>query len=302
VNVHASSVNFTDYAACSGLLPIATGRIPLVDGAGIVSKVGPGVEDVAVGDSVVAVFYPNWTDGAPTEANRVNTAGIDIDGYGCEQVVMPAAAFTRAPEGWTHAEAATLTCAGVTAWRALVTKGKVSAGEWVLVQGTGGVATYALLIAKAMGARVVATSSSEEKLERLSALGADEVINYREEPKWGSHARETTGGVDHVVDVGGEQTLAQSLEAVRIGGSIYTVGILGGLVFPLSIRDMMQRDIRLLGGSVGSRADQLAMVEGMERHNVRPALDRSFDLADLADAFHHQRAQKQVGKIVITIR
>ena len=301
VRIEASSLNFGDHAFCTGVLPLELGRVPLWDGAGVVQEVGSQVEEYKVGDRVVATFYPNWIDGEPADDSRACIAGVDIDGFACEQVVRSAAAFTHAPKGWTSAEAATLTCAGVTAWRPLVSRGGLRAGEWVLVQGTGGVSMYALMIAKALGANVVATSSSETKLERLKEMGADILINYREEPEWGVRARELTGGVDHVVDIGGEPTLGQSLEAIRNGGAIYTVGLIGGWVYPLPLRTMSNKEARMIGGSVGSRTDQLALIAAIERHGLKPVLDKSFDLSELADAFRYQEAQKQIGKITISI-
>src|SRR5581483_7213044 len=183
VRLHASSLNFHDYAVAQGFLPSADGRILMADGAGVVEAVGAEVTEFAVGDHVVSCFFPTWLDGAPPVADFSRTPGDGLDGYAREAVVTPATWFTRAPKGFTHAEAATLTTAGLTAWRALVVEGGLKAGDTVLVLGTGGVSIFALQIAKLMGATVIATSSSDRKLERVKALGADYTINYKSEPE-----------------------------------------------------------------------------------------------------------------------
>src|SRR5690606_1980830 len=184
------------------------GRIPLADGAGVVEAVGEGVDEFAAGDAVVSCFFPLWQDGPAVDGDFRRVPGAGLDGYAREAVVRPATWCTRAPAGRAHAEAATITTAGVTAWRALVVEGGLRAGDVVLALGTGGVSVYALQLARAMGATVVVTSSSDEKLERVRQLGADHVINYRETPEWGRAVRELTGGrgADHVIEVGGPGT------------------------------------------------------------------------------------------------
>ena len=222
VRVHASSLNYHDYGVVTGRMPAADGRIPMSDGAGVVEAVGDGVTEFAEGDPVVSCFFPTWQDGPATIGDFKSTPGDGIDGYACEAVVRPASWFTSAPRGYGHAEAATLTTAGLTAWRALVVDGGLKAGDVVLVLGTGGVSIFALQYSKMMGATVVATSSSDEKLERARALGADHTINYRQHEDWGSRARDWTGGrgVDHVVEVGGPATLTQSIAAVRVSDRV----------------------------------------------------------------------------------
>ena len=209
VRIHATSLNYHDYAVVVGGIKTPEGRIPMSDGAGVVEAVGEGVEEFAVGDQVVSTFFPDWLDGEIGDRGFTRVPGDGIDGYARERVTAEATAFTRVPTGYSHAEAATLTCAGVTAWRALVPNGNLKAGETVLVQGTGGVSIFALQFAKAMGASVIATSSSDEKLERLKSLGADHLINYKSEPNWGAAVRKLTGGrgVDHVVEIGGAGTM-----------------------------------------------------------------------------------------------
>jgi NADPH:quinone reductase-like Zn-dependent oxidoreductase len=220
VALHGSSLNFHDLGVATGQMPTQDGRIPLADGAGIVEAVGEGVTEFQVGDTVVSCFFPDWQDGTPTVGDFSRTPGDGLDGFAREHAVLPASAFTHAPRGYDAVEAATITTAGLTAWRALIVDGKLKAGDTVLLLGTGGVSIWALQIAKLMGATVAITSSSDEKLERARALGADYVVNYREQAEWGRAVRDWTGGrgVDHVVEVGGPGTLAQSIEAVRVGG------------------------------------------------------------------------------------
>lgn len=254
VRLHASSLNFHDYAVARGFLPTANGRIPMADGAGVVKAVGRDVTDFAVGDHVVSCFFPTWLDGVPPVADFSLTPGDGVDGYAREVVVTPATGFTKAPRGFSHAEAATLTTAGLTAWRALVVEGGLKAGDSVLTLGTGGVSIFALQIAKLMGATVIATSSSDAKLERVKALGADHTINYKSDPEWGATVRRLTGGVgvDHVVETGGPGTLGQSIEAVRIGGRIGLIGTLTRQSGDLPLRVLMVKNARLQGILVGS--------------------------------------------------
>lgn len=231
VRIHASSLNAHDLAVVQGRMNAPSGRVPMADGAGIVEAIGPGVVGFAAGDRVVSTFFPSWLDGEPPIADFSTTPGDGVDGFACEVVVRPAIGFTHAPEGYSHAQAATLSTAALTAWRALVVNGQLKAGDSVLVLGTGGVSIFGLQFAKAMGATVIATSSSDEKLERCRSLGADHAINYRSEPDWGMKVRELTGGrgVDHILEVGGPGTLAQSIRAGRIGGHISLIGVLTGI-------------------------------------------------------------------------
>jgi NADPH:quinone reductase-like Zn-dependent oxidoreductase len=302
VRMHASSLNYHDYFVATGRIKTADGRIPLSDGAGEVLAAGEGV-DMEVGAAVVSVFHPNWSDGLPLEGYASGVPGDGEDGYAREYVLAPAAAFTRAPAGYTHAEAATLTCAGLTAWRALVVEGGLKAGDSVLVQGTGGVSIFALQFARAMGATVIATSSSDEKLARLKTLGADHVINYRTTENWGEAALALTGGrgVDHVVEIGGAGTLPQSISAVRIGGHISLIGVLAGLQGPLPTVLLMARQVRLIGINVGTQRQQRDMIAAVERIGLRPVIDRHFPLDALADAYRYQESARHFGKIVIDI-
>jgi len=227
--------------------------------------------------------------------------GDGIDGYAREYVTVPAQFFTRAPHGWSHAEAATLTTAGLTAWRALVVEGRLKAGDTVLVLGTGGVSIFALQIARAMGAVVIATSSSDEKLERLREMGAAHGINYRTTPDWGRAVLDFTGGrgVDHVVEVGGPGTLPQSITAVRIGGHISLIGVLTGRGGEVPTAALMAKQARLQGIIVGNRRQQVEMVCGMEATSIRPVIDSLFALEDIGNAFRHEQSGRHFGKICL---
>lgn len=303
VRIHASSLNFHDYLVAIGGLPAAAGRIPLSDGAGVVEAVGPGVDEFKVGDHVVSCFFPTWQHGEPPVAGFATTPGDGVDGYAREFAVRPATWFTHAPRGYTHAQAATLTTAGLTAWRGLVVNGGLKAGDTVLTMGTGGVSIFALQIAKMMGATVISTSSSNDKLERLKALGADHTINYKETPEWGARVQELTNGrgVDHVIEVGGPATLAQSITAARIGGHISLIGVLTGIEGNAPILTLLAKQIRLHAFVVGSRSHQQEMVRSLSANKMRPVIDRSFPLASLADAFRHEESGKHFGKICIEI-
>lgn len=303
VKLAASSLNFHDYAVVKGLIPAAAGRIPMSDGAGTVEAVGAGVTQFQPGDLVVSIFFPDWLDGTPPATAFTRVPGDGIDGYAREVVVTPEHWFTRVPKGYSAAEAATLTCAGLTAWRALFVDGDTRPGSTVLVQGTGGVSIFALQFAKAAGARVIATSSADAKLDRLKALGADELINYKENPAWGMKVLELTGGtgVDTVVEIGGAGTLDQSMFATRVGGHVALIGVLAGFAGPVQTALLMAKNLRVQGLTVGSRAQQLEMIAGIDANGIKPIISDHFALADLADAFRHQEANKHFGKIVVDI-
>jgi NADPH:quinone reductase-like Zn-dependent oxidoreductase len=303
VRIHAASLNFRDNLVATGVLPAVDGLIPLSDGAGEVVEVGSGVTEFKVGDSVVSTFHPAWLDGHMERSQLVNSPGGPADGFACDSVTRLAAHFTQAPQGLTHAESATLTCAGVTAWRALVTDGQVKPGARVLVQGTGGVSLFALQFAKAAGATVIATSSSAEKLVRLKALGADHVLNHRESARWGEAVLALTGGVgvDHVIEVGGPNTMAQSLTAARTGAHVAIIGAVGGFdidTMPFAI--VQAKRLRLQGVTVGSRRDQINMVRAIEANGIRPVIDRTFPLEQLAEAFRQLQTGRHFGKICIS--
>lgn len=301
VRVRASSLNYHDYLVVSVDSRAADGRIPMADGAGVVEAVGEGVEEFVEGDAVVSCFFPLWQDGPPVDGDFQRVPGDGVDGYAREVVVRPATWFTRAPAGWSHAEAATITTAGLTAWRALVVEGRLKAGDAVLALGTGGVSVYALQLAVRMGATVIVTSSSSEKLERARSLGARHTINYREDPTWGRTVLELTGGrgADHVIEVGGAGTLPQSIQSVRIGGHISLIGGLTGRSGEVPTSLLMAKQARLQGLIVGSRREQQEFVRALETTGLRPVIDRSYGLAQTADAFRYQESGRHFGKICL---
>ncbi len=303
VRIHASSLNFHDYIVVSGATALDEVRIPMSDGAGEVIAVGEGVNEFAVGDHVVSTFFPDWIDGAPQAPGFSRTPGDGIDGYAREQATMPATAFTHAPRGFSHAESATLTTAGLTAWRALMEDGALKPGETVLVQGTGGVSVFALQFAKLAGARVIATSSSDEKLVRMKAMGADELINYRNNPDWGMMVRELTGGrgVDHVIEVGGPATLHQSMLASRVGAHIAMIGVLSGVDSQLPLGLALARQLRFQALLVGTRRQQQDMIRAIEANDLHPVIDRHFPLEQIVAAFRYQESGQHLGKIVLDI-
>ncbi len=303
VRIHASSLNFHDLGVVTGRLPSADGRIPMSDGAGVVEAIGEGVSEFAVGDAVVSTFFPTWLDGGPTLSDFKTVPGDGVDGYARECVVHPAHWFTHAPRGYSHEEAATLTTAGLTAWRALVVDRQLKAGDTVLVLGTGGVSIFALQFAKRMGATVIATSSSDEKLERVRTLGADHTINYRRDTDWAAKVLEYTNGrgVDQVIEVGGADTLTQSIRACRTGGHIALIGVLAGIVGQVPTVELMLRHQTLQGLIVGSRSQQRDMVRAIEATGIKPVIDRTFALEDIAEAFAHQAAGKHFGKLCLSI-
>ncbi len=303
VRMCANSLNYHDYAVVTGRIPTVDGRIPMADGAGVVEAVGEGVSEFSVGDHVVSCFFPSWENGAPKIADFSTTPGDGVDGYAREKVIRPTNWFTHAPKGYSHSQSATLTTAGLTAWRALVVNGNLKPGDSVLVLGTGGVSIFALQLAKAMGASVIATSSSDEKLESLRRLGADHVINYKKVENWGQAVLHLTEGrgVDHVIEVGGPGTLPQSITACRIGGHIALIGVLTGMVGPVPTAALMAKQQRLQGLIVGSRDDQKDMIRAIDSMGLQPLIDKTFELENIAAAFRYEESGAHIGKICLTI-
>jgi NADPH:quinone reductase-like Zn-dependent oxidoreductase len=304
VRIRAASLNFRDNLVATGFFPVMPGLIPLSDGAGEVVEVGEGVTEFKPGDAVVSTFHPAWLDGHIERAQLCNSPGGPAHGYACEWATRPVTHFTHAPPGLTPAQSATLTCAGVTAWRALISDGQVKPGATVLVLGTGGVSLFALQFARAAGATVIATSSSAEKLARLRNLGADHVINHGEVDKWGQSVLDLTHGlgVDHIIEVGGPNTLPQSLIAARTGAHVAIIGAVAGFkVDQMPFAIVQAKRLRLQGVTVGSRRDQLDMVRAIAAHDIQPVIDRSFPLAQLADAFRYLQTGQHFGKICVEI-
>lgn len=303
MRVRASSLNYHDLAVVMGMIPSEAGRILLSDGAGEVDAVGDGVTRWHKGDRVMSLFFPNWQSGRPELSSLMGVPGDHVDGFAAEFVCVPESALTRMPDGLDFAQAATLPCAALTAWRALFVERTTKPGDIILTQGSGGVSTFALQMAKAAGATVIATSSTEAKLDRLREMGADHLINYRETPKWGDAAREMTQGrgVDAVIEIGGPGTLSQSITACRIGGDIALIGVLTGISGEVPTARLFQSNITLSGITVGSAEHQTDMVRGLAANGLQPQISDHFKLDDLAAAFAHQAGGRHFGKVVIDI-
>ena len=302
VAMRAASLNYRDLATVRG--QAARFRLPLIpfsDGAGEVVAVGDGVSRVKVGDRVCPMFFQSWLEGPVSAEQRSRPLGGPLPGVLQERMVLDAEGVSRFPEHLSWREAATLPCAGLTAWRAIAVAAPVGPGDTVLVQGTGGVSIFALQFAKARGAGVIVTSSSDAKLERARALGADHLINYRQEPEWGAKAVELTGGrgVDVVVEVGGEGTVNQSLTAARVGGAVVIIGILGGVAAPVSIPTVFSKNLRVLGISVGSREMFEAMCAEVAAGGIAPVVDRVFAFEEVPAALRLMEAGGHFGKIVV---
>jgi NADPH:quinone reductase-like Zn-dependent oxidoreductase len=303
VKVHAVSLNYRDLLMVRGHYNprMALPRIPCSDGAGEVVAVGEGVTSVKPGDRVAGIFMQRWLDGPPSAETTPGALGGDIDGMLAEYVVLPQTGVVPIPQHLSYAEAATLPCAGVTAWNALTNLAPVKAGDVVVIQGTGGVSVFALQLAKLMGAVVLGTSSSDQKLERAKKLGLDAGVNYRQTPKWGKWVLSETGnrGADLVVEVGGAGTLGESLSAVRIGGTVAQIGILTQGDQPLPIPLMLHCQIRLQGIFVGSRANFEAMNRAVTASRLVPVVDVTFAFGEAREALSRMETGSHFGKIVI---
>jgi NADPH:quinone reductase-like Zn-dependent oxidoreductase len=304
LKIRAASLNYRDLMVVKGQynpkMPLP--RVPVSDAVGEVVEMGPGVTRVKTGERVAGIFMQKWLAGELTEAKSRSSLGGAIDGLLAEYAVLHEEGVVPVPEHLTDEEASTLPCAAVTAWNGLVVEGRVKAGDSVLLQGTGGVSLFASQFARLAGARTIITSSSDQKLQRARALGANDTINYKQTPEWGDRVRELTGGrgVDHVIEVGGAGTLGQSLRAVRTGGYIALIGVLAGIgqVNPLPI---LMKNVRVQGIFVGSRE----MFEGMNRaialHQLRPVVDRVFPFDQAVEALRYMENGAHFGKIVIRL-
>jgi NADPH:quinone reductase-like Zn-dependent oxidoreductase len=302
LKMRAWSLNFRDLMLVKGLYnpKLRLPFIPLSDGVGEIVAAGEGVTRVKAGDRVAGIFMQKWIEGEPSEAKGKSALGGAIPGLLAEYVVLDQEGVVQVPAHLTDEEAATLPCAAVTAWHALVAAGGVQAGDTVLTQGTGGVSLFAVQFARLLGARVIATSSSDAKLARVKQLGAAEGINYKTIPEWGKRVRELTDGigVDHVVEVGGAGTLGESLTAVRMGGRISLIGVLSGVgqVNPLPI---LMKNVRVQGIFVGSRVMFEAMNKAIAQHRLQPVVDRVFAFDEVQAALRHMESGAHFGKIVI---
>lgn len=303
LRIRAASLNYRDLLVADNVYGSkATERVPLSDGAGEVVEVGDRVSDLTVGARVATAFYPDWRSGPITAEARSHSPGATSDGVLAEHVVVPAHAAIPLPEHLSFEEGATLPCAGVTAWNALTEVTQTGPGQTVLLQGTGGVSIMALQLAKALGARVIHTSSAPEKLMRLRDLGADEVIDYRAAPDWDRDVMRLTEGrgADLVVEVGGPATLERSFRAVRVGGTIVSIGFVGGNS-TIDPRAIIGRAIRLVGITVGSCAMFADMNRTIARHGLRPVIDSVLSFEEAPAAYERLRAARHFGKIVVRL-
>jgi len=304
MRVRASSLNYRDLMVLKGggRGPTKLSVIPLSDGAGEVSAIGDGVTRVKVGDRIAGCFHPRWFGGPIRTEYLTDRLGTNLDGMLAEYAVLSEEALVRVPSHLSFEEAATLPCAAVTAWVALTGQRRVTAGDTVLIQGSGGVSVFALQFAQVLGAQVIATTSTAAKAERLLALGAAEVINYTETPNWDEKARELTGGrgVDCVVEIGGPGTIAMSLKALAVGAHVSLIGAsLSSSGTGLDPLLLTGRGITLGSISVGSRADFEAMNRAIEMHHLRPVIDRTSPFAEAKEAYRHFEGRGHFGKVVI---
>lgn len=300
IRVRASSLNFHDYLVVTGILPAKAGTVPLSDGVGEVVETGESVTRFAVGDRVMGVFYPYWIDGPATPEKVRASRGEHVDGFAAEYVAVEADSLTRAPSGLSDVEAATLPCAALTAWRALFVEASIKPGDRILVEGTGGVSIFALQFARMAGAEVIALSSTADKLERLKALGAAHVVNYKEVPEWGKVVRDLTGGtgVDLAIEVVGGD-LKQTMTAQKLGGKTSLIGALSRQ--PIAYTSMMAivGNRTVSGLTVASRADQEDMVRAIEANGLKPVVDRIFALEEISQAFTYQAGKTYFGKVAL---
>ena len=303
LDMRAWSLNFRDLSVARGAYggPLSAGRIPLSDGVGVVRETGAGVTRVKPGERVAGIFMQGWIAGGITAEVAATALGGAIDGMLAEQVVLSEQGVVKVPEHLTDEEAACLPCAAVTAWNALVREGRIKSGDTVVCLGTGGVSLLALQFAKLHGARVILTSSSDEKLEVARRLGADELINYRSQPDWEKAVVALTGGrgADLVVEVGGSGTFDKSVAAVRFGGTVALIGVLTGVGGTVNTAAILRRHVRIQGIYVGSREMFEEMNRAIALHQLRPVIGRSFPFEQARAAYDYLASGAHTGKVVI---
>ena len=301
VRLQAASLNFLDIAVASGQYPMKKFPIiPVTDGAGEVVEVGSAVEAWRIGDRVIPHFIPNWLDGRMPAVGGGSRRGIDLQGSLAEYVVVPAHSLVRSPSHLSNAEAATLPIAATTAWRAVRTAA-LGPHKTALLLGTGGVSLFALQFAKAHGARVIITSSSDEKLKRARKLGADEIVNYKANPRWANEVlRLTEGrGVDLVLETGGAATMSQSIQSAGIDSTVFIIGFLGGKEPSIDVIPVMEKRVRLQGNNTGPVADLADAATAIARHGIKPVLDATFAIDQARAAYEYVAAKGHFGKVVI---
>jgi NADPH:quinone reductase-like Zn-dependent oxidoreductase len=306
VRVRATSLNRRDLSilrSSYGGAASQDGLVPLSDGAGEVVALGPGVTRFTVGDRVAGTFFARWVDGRRTAEANASARGGSVDGMLSEMIVSHEDGLVHIPEHLSFEEAATLPCAAVTAWNGLFTYGGLQPGDFVLLEGTGGVSVFGLQLAVAAGARPIITSSSDEKLVRARELGAFGTVNYRTNPEWQAEVRALTGdaGVTHVLEVGGRDTLERALRALGYGGHIAMIGALSGSAGTMPTGSFIGLGVRVTGIYVGSRADFVAMNAFISEHGLRPVIDRVFPFEEAAAAYELMESEQHLGKIVIRL-
>ena len=306
VRVRATSLNYRDLLVASGTYfggPVTRNLIPLSDGAGEVVAVGQDVSRFRVGERVAATFFQDWVDGPPAPLNRPAIGAPPVDGMLVQYVVLNERDAVSIPKNLSFEQAATLPCAGVTAWHALAIVCRVKAGESILVIGTGGVSILALQLAKAAGCRVFVVSSSDEKLQRAAKLGADGGVNYRSTPNWGREILELTGGlgVDHVVETGGPGTLAKSMECVAYAGHIALIGVVAGFEGDTNPHPIMRKCASMHGIFVGNRAMFEELNRAIEANQIEPVIDQVFDFDAAPQAYRYLKSAAHFGKVVIRV-
>jgi len=307
VKMRAASLNYRDLLMIKGLydpkILASSGLTPLSDGAGEVIEVAPDVSRFKIGDRVAAIFLQDWLSGECRQEMTKSALGGSIDGVLATYKIFNQAGLVHLPEHCSYEQGSTLPCAAITAWHALVIAGKVKAGDTILVQGTGGVSIFALQFAKMSGAKIIVTSSSDEKLERAKKLGADFLINYRNHPDWEVEARKITGGegVDCIVEVGGAQTLSKSFKATKMGGKVLLIGILSGIETGISPLPVLMKTLCVQGIFVGSRAMFESMNKAIESNHLHPVIDRVFPFSEAAEALRYLESGQHFGKVVIKI-
>jgi len=303
VKVNASSLNFHDNVNLMGLIPGPLPRVPMSDGAGEVVAVGPEVDGLRVGQRVMGAFHPGWLDGPPTPQAKRELPGDSGDGWLQQYRVADAAGLVRTPDHLSDTEAATIPCAAVTAWSALV-EANIGKGDVVVAQGTGGVSLFAVQLGRALGATVILTSSSDDKLKVGSDLGATHLINYRTTPDWATEVKRLTEGrgADLIVEVGGPATLAQSIRSARMGSTVAVIGVLSGFeMAPTPIPELMLNNLRVIGITVGGVRAHREVCELISSAGIKPHISHVFDWEKLAEALQVMRAGEHIGKIALTI-
>jgi NADPH:quinone reductase-like Zn-dependent oxidoreductase len=303
VKMHAAAINHRDLGILAGVYPNPPGIIPFSDGSGVIAGLGPDVAGLRLGDEVITSFYPYWESGPADADNHRASLGCEMDGVLAQYAVLPVSALVAKPRTLNHAQASTLPCAGLTAWTALFTEGQLQAGQTVLIQGTGGVAIFALQLAKMAGARVILLSASEAKAERARDMGADVTINYRDHPEWAAQVLAATEGrgVDLIIELGGQDTLPQSLNCVKVGGRISIIGVLSGLVAAIPVPPILFRHIHMTGITVGHRSDLRALCAAIDHNGLIPVIDGRFAFDDAPGIYAALPTGAHFGKLVVDI-